>query len=97
LTLTLYRSFDNFQLQIELFREVMAMPNVVGIIIAVVIIIIGFVLLVVWWAMFIGILKGVIPVFLILIGAGALVYFISEIKSKLEIEKPSSDEKTETK
>ncbi len=65
--------------------------NVLGIIIGVVVIIIGFILLVTWWSMFIKGLMAVVPILLILIGLGALVYFISEIKSKLEI---SKEEKT---
>ena len=67
------------------------MSNVLGIIIGVVVIIIGFVLLASWWGMFIKGLMAVVPILLILIGLGALVYFISEIKSKLEI---SKEEKT---
>jgi hypothetical protein len=65
----------------------MMMSNILGIIIGVVVIIIGLILLVTWWFSFIGVLKGILPILLILIGAGALVYFISEIKSKLEIGK----------
>ena len=61
--------------------------NILGIIIGVVVIIIGFVLLVTWLPMFIKGLMAVVPILLILIGLGALVYFISEIKSKLEISK----------
>ena len=67
------------------------MSNVLGIIIGVVVIIIGFVLLASWWSMFIKGLMAVVPILLILIGVGALIYFISEIKSKLEI---SKEEKT---
>jgi len=63
------------------------MSNVLGIIIGVVVIIIGLILLVTWWFSFVGVFKGIFPILLILIGAGALVYFISEIKSKLEIGK----------
>ncbi|OGP70801.1 MAG: hypothetical protein A2W09_07145 [Deltaproteobacteria bacterium RBG_16_50_11] len=72
------------------------MSNVLGIVIGVVVVIVGFILLGFWWLPFMAVLKGIIPIFLILIGAGALVYFISEIKSKLEIEKekvPSTEEK----
>ena len=72
------------------------MSNVLGIIIGVVVVIVGFILLGVWWSAFFAVLKGIIPILLILIGAGVLVYFISEIKSKLEIEKEkvaSSEEK----
>ena len=65
--------------------------NVLGIIIGVVVIVIGLILLVTWWSMFIKALMAVIPILLILIGLGALVYFISEIKSKLEM---SKEEKT---
>ena len=59
--------------------------NVLGIIIGVVVIIIGLVLLVSWWSMFIKGLMAVVPILLILIGVGALIYFTSEIKSKLDI------------
>jgi uncharacterized membrane protein len=69
----------------------MAVSNILGIIIGVVVIIIGLILMVSWWSMFIKGLMAVVPILLILIGAGALVYFISEIKSKLEIGK---EEKT---
>lgn len=67
--------------------------NILGIIIGVVVIVIGLILLVTWWGMFIKGLMAVVPILLILIGAGALVYFISEIKSKMEI---SKEEKTPT-
>ena len=68
------------------------MSNIVGIIIGVVFIILGLVLLVTWWPLFIRALMAIIPILLILIGAGALAYFISEIKSKLEV----AQEKTST-
>ncbi len=63
------------------------MSNVLGIIIGVVLVLGGVALLVTWWSMFIEVLMGIIPVFLILIGVGALIYFISEMKSRSEIEK----------
>jgi uncharacterized membrane protein len=69
----------------------MMVSNILGIIIGVVVIIIGLILMVSWWSMFIKGLMAVVPILLILIGAGALIYFISEIKSKLEIGK---EEKT---
>jgi uncharacterized membrane protein YkvI len=75
---------------------VVTVSNVLGIIIGAIVVIVGFVLLGAWWPAFLAVLKGIIPILLILIGAGVLVYFISEIKSKLEIEKEkvaSSDEK----
>ena len=65
--------------------------NVLGIIIGVVVIIIGLVLLCTWWSSFVVMFEGIFPILLILIGAGALIYFVSEIKSKLEI---SKEEKT---
>jgi uncharacterized membrane protein len=61
--------------------------NILGIIIGVVVIIVGLILLVIWWSMFIKGLMAVVPILLILIGVGAFIYFISEIKSKLEISK----------
>jgi hypothetical protein len=67
------------------------LSNILGIIIGVVVIIIGLILLVTWWSMFIKGLMAVIPILMILIGLGTLVYFISEIKSKLEM---SKEEKT---
>ena len=57
--------------------------NILGIIIGVVVIILGIILLVYWSAMFVAVFKGVVPVLLILIGVGALIYFISEIKSRV--------------
>jgi uncharacterized membrane protein len=61
--------------------------NILGIIIGVVVIVVGVILLVIWWSMFIKGLMALVPILLILIGVGALIYFISEIKSKLEIRK----------
>jgi len=71
--------------------------NVLGIIIGVVVIIVGFILLVSWWSMFIKGLMAFVPILLLLIGAGALVYFISEIKSKLEIRKENTSSTEEKK
>lgn len=66
------------------------MSNILGIIVGVVLIIVGLILLVTWWSMFIKGLMAVVPILLVLIGIGALVYFISEIKSKLELKKESA-------
>ena len=73
------------------------MSNVLGIIIGVVLVLGGVALLVTWWSMFIEVLMGIIPIFLILIGVGALIYFISEMKSKSEIEKEKPATPGETK
>lgn len=77
------------------------MFNILGIVIGVIVIIGGLILLVTWWAMFIKGLMAIVPIFLILVGAGALFYFVSEIKSKLEIEKEKTssieEKKTEEK
>ncbi len=73
------------------------MSNVLGIIIGVVLVLGGVALLVTWWSMFIEVLMGIIPIFLILIGVGALIYFISEMKSKSEIEKEKPATSGETK
>jgi len=73
--------------------------NVLGIIIGVVAIVLGLVLLFTWWSMFIKALMALVPILLIVIGAGILIYFISEIKSKLEMKKeeavPSGEKKPE--
>ena len=72
------------------------MSNLWGIIIGIVVIILGFILLVTWWGMFIKALMAVAPILLILIGVGVLIYFVSEIKSKMGMAKeegPSSGEK----
>ena len=74
------------------------MSNVIGIIASVVVVIVGLILLVFWWSSFIKVLTGVLPILLILIGAGALIFFISEIKSKLGPDKeklPADEKKTE--
>lgn len=73
--------------------------NVLGIIIGVIVIVVGLILLVTWWSMFVKGLMATVPILLVLIGAGALVYFISEVKSKLEMGKektsPAEEKKTE--
>jgi hypothetical protein len=78
---------------------VIPVSNVLGIVIGVVAIIVGLILLITWWSMFIEVVMGIIPILLILIGAGILIYFISEIKSKLEMGKeeaaPSGEKKPE--
>jgi hypothetical protein len=59
-------------------------------------IIVGLILLILWFPMFLKALMALVPILLIIIGAGLLVYFISEIKSKLEMgkeETPASGEK----
>jgi uncharacterized membrane protein len=73
------------------------MFNVLGIIIGVIVAIVGIILLVIWWPMFVKGLMATVPILLVLIGAGALVYFISEIKSKLEIEKEKKSTTEEKK
>jgi uncharacterized membrane protein len=72
------------------------MSNVVGIIIGVVLLILGLILMVAWWSIFLKAVMAMIPILLILIGAGTLAYFISELRSKLEVgeEKgPATEEK----
>jgi hypothetical protein len=74
----------------------MIVSNLLGITIGVVVIIIGFILLATWWSMFIKGLMAVVPILLILIGVGALIYFISEIKSRVGMgkeETPAPGEK----
>jgi hypothetical protein len=78
---------------------VIIVGNILGIIIGVVAIVLGLILLIVWWPMFIKALMALVPILLIVIGAGILIYFISEIKSKLEMGKeettPSGEKKPE--
>ncbi len=66
--------------------------NILGMIISGLVILAGFILLVTWWSLFIKGLMAVVPILLLLIGVGALIYFISEIKSKLGLgkEEPSA-------
>jgi uncharacterized membrane protein len=74
----------------------MIVSNLLGIIIGVVVIIIGLILLATWWSVFIKGLMAVVPILLILIGVGALIYFISEIKSRVGMgkeETPAPGEK----
>ncbi len=68
--------------------------NILGVIVGVVVIIVGLILLVTWWSMFLKGLMAVVPILLVLIGAGALIYFISEIKSKIEIGKEDTSPST---
>ena len=75
----------------------MMVSNILGIIIGVVVIIIGLALLITWWGMFIRGLMAVVPILLLFIGAGVLVYFISEIKSKLELGKEEATSSAEKK
>lgn len=74
-----------------------AVSNILGIIIGVVAIIVGLILLVVWWPMFVKAIMALVPILLIIIGAGVLVYFISEIKSKLEMRKEEASSPAEKK
>ena len=76
-------------------KGVRNVSSMTGIIIGVILIILGLILLITWWSMFIKALMAVIPIFLILIGAGALAYFLSEMKSKREV--PQEEKRTEEK
>ena len=78
-------------------KEVIMVLNILGIIIGIIVIVVGLILLVTWWSMFVKGLMATVPILLVLIGAGALVYFVSEIKSKLEIEKEKKSTTEEKK
>ncbi len=73
------------------------MSNFLGITVGAVVIIVGLILLGTWWSMFIKGLMATVPLLLILIGVGALVYFISEVKSKSEMEKEKEGSAEEKK
>jgi len=78
---------------------VITVGNLLGIIIGVVAVVLGLILLITWWAMFIKAIMALVPILLIVIGAGILIYFISETKSKLEMKReetaPSGEKKPE--
>jgi hypothetical protein len=76
----------------------MIVSNILGIIIGVVVVIIGlYLLLFQWWSNFVRGLMAVVPILLILIGVGALIYFVSEIKSKVGIGKDEASASGEKK
>jgi len=75
-------------------KGVMLMSNVLGIIIGVIVIVVGLILMITWWSMFLKGLMATVPILLILVGAGALIYFISEIKSKLDLKKEDTPAET---
>jgi uncharacterized membrane protein len=96
--LTSSYSFANSFEQENSSKGVMIVSNVLGIIIGAVVVIFGLYLLIFqWWSMFVRGLMAVVPMLLILIGAGVLVYFISEIKSKLELGKEEASDSGEKK
>jgi threonine/homoserine/homoserine lactone efflux protein len=71
--------------------------NILGVIIGVVVIIVGLVLLILWFPMFLKALMALVPILLLIIGAGLLIYFISEIRSKLEMGKEQASTPAEKK
>ncbi len=73
------------------------MSNVLGVLIGGVIVIVGIILLITWWPMFVKGLMATVPALLILIGAGVLLYFFSEIKSKIDLEKEEAKAPEKTK
>jgi len=86
--------FANFLSIKIILKGVMVMSNVLGIIIGVIVIVVGLILMVTWWSMFLKGLMATVPLLLILVGAGALIYFISEIKSKLGLKKEDTPAET---
>jgi len=70
------------------------MSNALGIIIGVIVTVVGLILMITWWSMFLKGLMATVPILLILVGAGALIYFISEIKSKLGLKKEDTPAET---
>jgi uncharacterized membrane protein len=72
--------------------------NMLGIIVGAVVVMFGlYLLLFQWWSMFVSGLKAVVPILLILVGVGALIYFISEIKSKVGMGKEDASASGEKK
>jgi hypothetical protein len=70
------------------------MSNVLGIIIGVIVIVAGLILLITWWPMFLKGLMATVPILLVLIGLGVLIYYISEIKSTLDLKKEDTPAET---
>lgn len=70
------------------------MSNVLGIIIGVIVIVVGLILMITWWPMFLKGLMATVPILLVLIGLGVLIYYISEIKSKLDLKKEDTPSET---
>ncbi len=94
--LTCLEVFDTLALE-ENHREVIDVSNAIGIIVGAVLVVLGFVLLVAWWSMFIKALMAIVPILLILIGAGVLAYFVSETKSRVEAAPEKGPEPEEKK
>jgi uncharacterized membrane protein len=76
---------------------VVIVSNLLGIVIGIVVSIGGLILLVTWWGMFIKGLMAVVPILLLLIGVGTLIYFVSEIKSKMAMGKEEASAPGEKK
>jgi len=72
----------------------MLMSNILGIIIGVIVIMVGLILLITWWPMFLKGLMATVPILFVLIGLGVLLYYISEIKSKLDLKKEDTPPET---
>ncbi len=72
------------------------MSNIMGMVLGGVLVILGLILLATWFSMFVKALMAVVPIVLILVGAGLLAYFISEVKSKIDVA-PPEEKKVEQK
>ena len=70
------------------------MSNILGIIIGLIVIVVGLILLITWWPMFLKGLMATVPILFVLIGLGVLLYYISEIKSKLDLKKEDTPAET---
>jgi hypothetical protein len=75
-------------------KGVMLMSNILGIIIGLIVIVVGLILLITWWPMFLKGLMATVPILFVLIGLGVLLYYISEIKSKLDLKKEDTPAET---
>jgi len=75
-------------------KGVMLMSNILGIIIGLIVIVVGLILLITWWPMFLKGLMATVSILFVLIGLGVLLYYISEIKSKLDLKKEDTPAET---
>ena len=63
------------------------MGKILSLLIGAIVTVLGLILLIAWWYEFVFLLKGVIPVLLILLGIIAIFAGIAELKDRLKEEK----------
>lgn len=69
------------------YQEGGKMGKILSLLIGAIVTVLGLILLIAWWYEFVFLLKGVIPVLLILLGIIAIFAGIAELKDRLKEEK----------